>query len=265
MKKKILVLALALAMAVPALADAKKKKAVNTNNNNNSVFTVASVSPAEMNNDADTDITISGEGFSGIAVIGVKLGAWEGDAKDDTDNSILLSNITFSNDTTILATIPAGTRAQDNQDLTVFDDGADPKTHYTLADAISIHPMFTVNDEDGDSDGIVEVFQSSSKSSKAVFGLTVMGKSFKNKRWLKLKVGNKKAVITRISRSGENTIVRAKFKYGKMAANDYNINLAYKERLKYGVANSKNRLKYRNKWERGTITMDNAFRINSLP
>jgi len=57
-----------------------------------------------------------------------------------------------------------------------------------------VHPSFSVNDTN-DTDTInpknqvMEVYQSGSSSSKANFSLTVLGKSFKNKRWLKVQVG----------------------------------------------------------------------------
>ncbi|HBU24992.1 MAG TPA: hypothetical protein DEB07_02015 [Candidatus Moranbacteria bacterium] len=263
MKKKILVFVLALAIALPSFAGAKnnkKKSSNNANNENNSSFTVSSVTPTEMNNDVATGLTITGSGFSNITTIGVKLGSWEDDSKDTTDDSVLLSNISVPDDSTILATIPAGTHAQDSQDLTVFDSGVTPNAHYTLKDAITIHPSLQVNDADGDNDGIVEVFQSTRSSSKTTFSLTVLGKSFKNKKWLKLKVGNKKAVITRVARSGEDTIIRAKFKYGKLAAGSYNISLTYKNRLKYSVTN-RNKVRYRNMWERGTMTVNSGFSV----
>lgn len=257
MKKKILVIALALVMAMPVFASAKKKTSVNANNDNNASFTLTSVTPAEMNNDVANVITITGDGFTGITA-GVKLGQWEGNSKDDTDDTFLLTNVSVVDDDTITATVPVGAPAEEEQDLTVFDSSNN--THATLNNVITIHPMFTVSTDEGDNDGIMEVYQSSSKSASAVFSLTVLGKKFKNKRWLKLRVGGKKAVITKITRSGENTIVRAKFKYANMAVNSYNIALTYKDRLKYGVAR-KNKMTYRNMWERGTITMNDAFSV----
>lgn len=262
MKKKILVFALALTLAMPVLA--KTKFNPSDNENNATSFSITSVSQDSMENNSDMTVTITGSGFSTIGVLGVKLGQWTDNANDDTDDSFALTNFSLDSDTTISVTIPAGSPAENNQDITVFDSGADPNTHFTLQDAVTIHPSFQVNDQDGDNDGIVEVFQSSQSSAKAVFNLTVLGKRFKNKRWLKLKVGNKKAVITKISRSGNDTIVRAKFKYGKMAANNYNISLSYKDRLKYGVR-SKNRLKYRNMRETGTMTSNNAFSVMLQP
>lgn len=267
MKKKILVLSLALALAIPAFSSAKnanKKERANTNNANNALFSISSVSPTTIENYAGTDITITGAGFSSISIVGVKLGTWEDNTKDTTDDSVLLSNISVVDDATITATIPAGTHAQNNQDLTVFDTGVSPSAHYTLADAITIHPSFQVNDLDGDNDGIVEVFKSNLSSAKATFKLTVLGKSFKNKRWLKLKVGAKKAVITKVSRVGTTSEISAKFRYGKMAVSTSNIILTYKDRMKYGVVR-KNKVKYRNSWEKGTMGVGDAFSVKLSP
>jgi len=57
----------------------------------------------------DTGITITGSGFSGIGDIRAKLGAWEDDKRDATDDSALPTNVSVVDDTTITATVPAGT------------------------------------------------------------------------------------------------------------------------------------------------------------
>ena len=262
MKKKILVLALALALAVPALTSAKHKTIEDVNS---SSFTVLSVLPVTLENNVVNTITIKGTGFDSITTPAVKLGAWTDDPKDDTDDSFVLTGVSKTNDTTITATVPVGAIAENNQDITVYDTGVTPNTHFTLAKALTIHPSFGVNDQDSNINGVVEVFQSNSSSSSAVFSLTVSGKKFKNKRWLKLRVGSKKAVITRVSRSGSyDTIVRAKFKYGKMAVGLYDIALTYKDRLREGVARN-NKTKYRTTWENGTMTTSNAFQILLQP
>lgn len=259
MKKKFLALVLALALAVPALTLAS-----NNSGSESTTFSVASVSPSTVENYQTDEITITGTGFSSIVHIGARLGEWTDDKKDDTDNTVALTNATVVNNTTITATVPAGAEAGDIKDITVFDSGVTPNVYSTLDDALTIHPSFLVNDNDGDSDGIVEVYQTSSKSVQAVFGLTVAGQSYKNKKWLKVRVGNKKGVITKITRTGGNTIVRVKFKYGKMAAGNYNISLSYKNGLKKAVTRN-GRTKYRTIWESGTMGNGNAFSVLLQP
>jgi len=265
MKKKILMFGLILALATPVAADVKKKSnAPNSNNENNASFSVTGVDPATAENNADTEITITGSGFSGISAVGAKLGTWEDDKKDETDNSVLLTNVSVVDDETITATVPAGTRAQNNQSLTVYD--SQNNSHYTLLEAISVHPSFSVNDTDTINSGnqIMEVYQSDSNSSKANFSLTVLGKSFKNKRWLKVQVGGRKAVIAKVTRSGNDSIVQVKFRYGKMAVGSYNISLSYRDRFKKGVVR-KNKVTYRNVWEKGTITVNDSFEVMLQP
>lgn len=268
MKKKLLVLALALLIAAPSLTSAKRKASPNTNNaNNTTAFSVYGVSPTtatSVENNVDTDITISGFGFSAITsgAVSAKLGVWEDDSKDNTDDAVTLGHVVYVNDTTITATVLAGSHAENNQDITVYDSVL--KTHYTKHNAISIHPSFTVNDQDGTVNGIVEVFKSNLSSSKTTFSLTVLGKSFKNKRWLKLKVGNKKAVITKVSRVGTTSVISAKYQYGKLAVGKYPIALTYKDRLKKGVVR-KNKVTYRNSWEKGAMTVNDAFSVMLQP
>lgn len=254
MKKKLLVLALALLIAAPSLTSAKRKASPNTNNaNNTTAFSVLRVSLDEVDNNIENTITITGTGFSASTTYKAKLGVWQDDSKDNTDDSVDLTDVIYGGETTLTAKIPLGAHAQNNQDITVYDSVL--STHYTLADAIDVHPSFTVN-------GTVEVFKSDSSSSKATFSLTVLGKSFKNKRWLKLKVGNKKAVITKVSRVGTTSVISAKYQYGKLAVGKYPIALTYKDRLKKGVVR-KNKVTYKNVWENGTMTVNNAFGVNS--
>lgn len=255
MKKKILVLALALVLAAPALGKTKFNSSINTDN---ASFTVSSVIPTTAENNVPTTITITGTKFLSTGTYHVKLGQWMDNSKDDTDDTYELIDVGRVSDESITATIPIGAMAENQQDLTVYDSNT--ATHATLQNAITVHPSMRVNDQDGDNDGIVEVFQSNSSSSKATFKLTVLGKSFKNKRWLKLRVGTKKAVITKVSRVGTTSVVSAKFKYGKMAVITSNISLTYKDRLKKGVVR-KNKVTYRNTWERGTMTVSNAFSV----
>ena len=265
MNKKILMLGLILTLAVPLAVGAKKRSnSPNPNNENNASFLVTSVEPATVENNKDTGITITGSGFSGIGDIRAKLGAWEDDKRDTTDDSALLTNVSVVDDTTITATVPAGTHAQNDQSLTVYDSG--DGTHYTLLKALSVHPSFSVNDTDtiNPKNQVMEVYQSGSSSSKANFSLTVLGKSFKNKRWLKVRVGNRKAVITKVTRSGNDSIVQVKFRYGKMADGKYNISFSYKERLKKGIAR-RNKVTYRNIWEKGTITVNDSFEVMLQP
>lgn len=257
MKKRILVLALALMIAAPALGKTKFNSSINTDN---ASFAVSSVTPITAENNVPTTITITGTKFLSTGAYNVKLGQWMDNSKDDTDDTYELTDVVRVSDESITATIPIGAMAENQQDLTVYDSNT--ATHATLQNAITVHPSMQVNDQDGDNDGIVEVFQSSSKSSKTTFKLTVLGKSFKNKRWLKLKVGSKKAVITKVSRVGTTSVISAKFKYGKMAVSASNISLTYKDRMKYAVTR-KNKLTYKNMWETGTMTANNAFSVNS--
>lgn len=259
MKKEILALTLALALAIPVLARADQNEGQES-----TTFSVASVSPSTIENDQANEITLTGTGFRTIQQVGVQLGEWEDDRKDDTDDIMVLTNVTVVNDTTITATVPAGAEAENNEDITVFDSGVTPSLYFTLDNALTVHPSFILYDNDGDNDGIVEVYQTNSKSTKTTFSLNVVGQSYKNKRRLKVRVGNKKGVITGISRTDGDSIVRVKFKYGKMAVGDYNISLTYKNRLKRAVQ-SKGKTKYRNTWERGTITHNNAFSILLQP
>ncbi len=260
MKKKILALVLALALAVPVLAWADHDDEDENEGSESTTYTITSVSPSTIENYQANEITITGTGFSTIVQVGARLGEWEDDEKDDTDDNVALTNVTVVNNTTITATVPTGVEAEDEEDVTIYDSGVTPNTYYTLEDALTVHPSFEVDDEDGDDDQVVDVYQTSSKNAKAVFGLTVAGQSFKNKRWLKVRVGNKKGVITGITRTGGNTIVRVKFKYGKMAAGNYNVSLAYRNRLKKAVTRN-GKTKYRNIWESGTMTNNNAFFI----
>ncbi|OGI26038.1 MAG: hypothetical protein A3J76_05505 [Candidatus Moranbacteria bacterium RBG_13_45_13] len=255
----LLTAALALALAMPVLARADHDDDENEGSES-TTYTITSVSPSAIENYQSNEITITGTGFGTIVQVGAQLGEWEDDEKDDTDDVVALTNVTVVNGTTITATIPAGAEAEDNEDITVYDSGVTPNTYYTLEDALTVHPSFEVDDEDGDDDEIIEVDRTNLKSAKALFNLTVAGQSFKNKRWLKVRVGNKKGVISGITRTGDNTIVRVKFKYGKMAAGNYNISLTYKNRLKKAVTRN-GKTKYRNIWESGTMTNNNAFVI----
>lgn len=250
-------LALAIAAPVLALADEDDGRESTT-------FSVTSVTPATIENDRANEITITGTGFSSIATVGARLGEWQDDEKDDTDDAVALTNVTVINDTTITATVPAGAEAENDEDVTVFDSGVTPNSYFTLDNALTVHPSFMVYDNDEDLNGIVEVFQTSSKSAKTTFSLNVAGQSYKNKRWIKVRVGSKKGVITKITRTGGNSIVRVKFKYGKMAVGDYNISLIYKNRLKRAVQ-SRGKTKYRTFWETGTMTHNNAFSVRLQP
>ncbi|MDP1884611.1 MAG: hypothetical protein Q8L10_04555 [Candidatus Moranbacteria bacterium] len=254
MKQKILALALALAIAAPVLTRA------NNNGVESTTFSVTSVSPSTVENYQANDITITGTGFSSIVQVGARLGEWIDNKKDDTDDAIALANVTVVDNTTITATVPVGAKAGDIKDVTVYDSGVTPNIYSTLDSALTVHPSFEVNDQDGDSDGIVEVYQTRSKNAKTVFSLTVAGQSYKNKRWIKVRVGNKKGVITGITRTGGNSIVRVKFKYGKMAAGNYDISLTYKNGLKKAVTR-KGKTKYKTIWESGTMSSGNAFSV----
>jgi hypothetical protein len=254
MKQKILALALALAIAAPVLTRA------NNNGVESTTFSVTSVSPSTVENYQTNDITITGTDFSSIVQVGARLGEWTDNKKDDTDDAVALANVTVVDDTTITATVPVGAKAGDIKDVTVYDSGVTPNIYSTLDSALTVHPSFEVNDQDGDSDGIVEVYQTRSKSAKTVFSLTVAGQSYKNKRWIKVRVGNKKGVITKITRTSGNSIVRVKFKYGKMAAGNYDISLTYKNRLRKAVTRN-GKTRYRNIWESGTMSNGNAFSV----
>lgn len=258
MEKKLLALALTLALATPILARADDDN--EGNGQKSTIFSVTSVSPSTIDNNQTNQITITGTGFGKIIQIGAQLGDFEDDQRDDTDDIGALTNVTVVNDTTITATVPASADADDERSITVIDRGVTPNTYSTLDDALTIHPSFQMEDEDGDNDGIEEVEYSDSGRVGATFNLNVTGQSYKSKRWLKASVGNKRATIVKVTRAGKNSIVRVKFKYGKMAAGNYNVKLVYKNRLKKGIQ-ANNKTKYRNIWERGTITKNNAFAV----
>ncbi|MCX6766998.1 MAG: IPT/TIG domain-containing protein [Candidatus Moranbacteria bacterium] len=265
MRKKILALTLALAIAAPVLALASNDDGENNNGGTESTtFSVTSVSPSTIENYQANDITITGTGFNSISHVGAHLGKFEDDEKDDTDDTGTLNNVTVVNDATITATIPAEADAGDMKSITVVDTGATPNTYFTLLDALTIHPSFEVNDRDGDNDGIVEVYQTNSKNAQAVFNLDVAGQSYKNKKWLKVRVGSKKGVISKVSRTGGNSIVSVKFKYGKMAAGNYDISLTYKNGLKKAVTRN-GKTKYKTIWESGTMGNGNAFSVLLQP
>lgn len=263
MKKKILALALVLTLAMPVLTRADHDEDENEGQES-TTFSVTSVSPSTVENGQANEITITGTGFGTIVQVGARLGEWEDNGKDDTDDVVALTSVTVVSDTTITATVPAGTEAENNEDITVYDSGVTPNLYFTLDNALTVHPSFMVYDNDGDSDGVVEVYQTNSRKTKTTFNLNVAGQSYKNKRWIKVRVGNKKGVITGISRTGGNSIVQVKFKYGKMAAGDYNISLTYKNRLKRAVQRN-GKTKYRTTWETGTMTHDNAFSVLLRP
>jgi hypothetical protein len=256
MKKKLLgtVLAITLIMPVITWADDDEE------DENNASYTITSVSPATVENLADTTITITGTGFSTITTVGARLGEWEDDEKDDTDDTFPLTNVTVVNNTTITATVPQGAEAEDEEDVTVYDSGVTPNTHYTLEDAITIHPSFEIDDEDGDEDGIVETDYSRNNSAKVFFNLTLQGKTIKKKRWLKVRVGRRPAKIVSLAKVGGATRIRARLNYGKMAAGQYNIKLTYKDRLTKRVRRN-GKWKYRKHWENGTIASNNAFAV----
>lgn len=256
--KKILVFALSLALVAPIIASADDNE---SGGQKSTTFSVTSVSPSTIDNNQASQITITGSGFSTIVQVGAQLGEFEDNERDDTDDIGALTNVTIVNDTTITATVPASADADDERSVTVIDRGVTPNTYSTLGDALTIHPSFKIEDEDGDKDGIEEVEHSNSGSVKAVFNLTAAGQLYKNKRWLKVRVGNRKAVITKITRTGGNSIVRVKVKYGKMKAGSYNVSLTYKNRLKKAVTRN-SKTKYRTIWERGTMTNNNMFVVS---
>ena len=59
-------------------------------------------------------------------------------------------------------------------------------------------------------------------------------------------------------------MISAKYQYGKLAVGTYHIALTYKDRLKQGVVR-KNKVTYKNVWENGTMTANNAFWVKSQP
>ncbi len=140
MKKKFLALTLALALALPVLARADHDDGGNEGQES-TTFAVTSVSPSTVENYQANEITITGTGFSSIARVEARLGEWEDNAKDDTDDTVALTNVTVVNDTTITATVPAGAEAEDNEDVTVFDDGVTPNTYFTLDNALTSYDV----------------------------------------------------------------------------------------------------------------------------
>ncbi len=263
LKEKSLVMLLALAIALPVFAKADDSQGDNEgdNENNTTTYVVTSISPSTFDNNVDTLITITGTGFSTISGLGVRLGKWQDDAKDDTDNIFPLTNANVVNDTTITATVPTGAIAEDRESITVYDSNVTPNTHYTLEHAINVHPSFEIDDEDGDSDGIVEENYSRSNSAKSFFNLTLQGKKIEKKKWIKTTIGKRQGKIVSVTNVGNDTKVRVKLNYGKMSAGQYNIKLNYKDRLRERVQKN-HKWKYGNRWERGTETSNNAFVVS---
>lgn len=259
--RKICFLIAALSIvAFPAITKADDNNETDEDENN-SAYVITGVSPSTIENNAATNITITGTGFSTISQVGAQLGEWEDDEKDETDDIAPLTNVIVINDTTITATVPAGIEAEDEEDVTVFDNGVSPSTHYTFEEAFTVHPSMEVDDEDEDDNDVIEVDHSNSNKLKTYFSLTVKGKIIEKKKWLKVKVGNRQAKIVRITRSGRNTVIRTRFSYGKMATNLYNVKLTYKDRLKKQISRN-GKKKYINRWDRGSLTYNNAFQVN---
>jgi hypothetical protein len=87
------------------------------------------------------------------------------------------------------------------------------------------------------------------KSAKKKINLTFDDLTGRYKKsWIKVKIGGKKAKVTRVRNSGNNLRVSVSYAYGKKSRNYYGLSMAYKKK------NGRN-------WQRGSFATDGILRI----
>lgn len=209
-------------------------------------FAITSVDNSDINNGSDQTITIHGTGFTS----GLKVAIYDnnyGVVRNGNDLTALVSN--FVSDIEITATIPASTIAG-QYDLWVYEN---IETSYYVKDG-AIHANSEVSID------TPILYFNSAKSAKAKINVTYKGAVFSNKRWVKVRINGKNIPILKITRSGNDSTVKLNLNYRNWQAQDYDIILNYKNRIRQRYE-KKNKLHYRNVWEKGTITADNIFSI----
>jgi len=213
-------------------------------------FTITSVDNSDINNGSDQTITIHGTGFTS----GLKVAIYDnnyGVVRNGNDLTALVSN--FVSDTEITATIPASTIAG-QYDLWVYEN---TETSYYVKDgAIHVNPEISTDTS--------VLYFNSSKSAKAKINITYKGAVFSNKRWVKVRSNGKNIPILKITRSENDSTVKLNLNFRNWQAQDYDIILNYKNRIRQRYE-KKNRIHYRNVWEKGTITADSIFSIRQQP
>lgn len=255
--KKGLSLFLALAVAAPVLVSASSRAEFEDEDDDdspNATFTVTAVSPETFTNIGDTTVTVTGTGFDSISQLKVQLGEWDDDSRDESDDAVIMTSPTVVGATQITAVIPVGSKVHDHIDLTVVDEANG--THVTYKRALSGEGSIDIDDNE---DSAVLSSRSSAKTSMTA---TLEGRTIEKKGWVKARIGSRPVKIVSISRSGTNTVVKMRLRYGKLAAGSYDLVLTYKDQVVEPVLKNK-KVKYQKFTERGTIRQTDAFEVTA--
>lgn len=101
---------------------------------------------------------------------------------------------------------------------------------------------------------------STSKKAKTRISYTFTNLSLTKKKYVTMRIGNKKVKVTGVRRSGNDSIVTVELKYGRWPVGNYNLAMSYKNKTKIAYT-KKGKTKYRNGWERGSVSQNSILQI----
>lgn len=246
-KSQMVALILAISLFLPGMSSAKNKKM--DDDGGNAAFTISSVSPDEFSPEQETAVTITGTGFSDGLKVGI---AEEDDAVTSVSGLTVLSSA-YASCSQLTAIVPAGFTAGE-YDLYVYDPSQSSFHYAVKEEALELQVESSSN--------ISELGYSNSNAARRKVEVRFDGITLTKKKWVKVRMNGKNVPILKLVRNdGNSTTLRLNVKYKGWAPGSYALAMTYKNRMRVQYTNSKGKVKYRNGWETGTMTVENFLTI----